>query len=368
MTTNKKKNIAIILASAFLVLAVFNGWPYSFFTILRLVVCASTAYVAWLAYEGKRTKWTWAFGLLAVLFNPFVPFYLDRDSWLVIDLLTALFLIISLFVFKFSTPKINTSQPEKKASLNYYEILQVSPNAEPEVVEVAYRRLARKYHPDVNESDEASLIMKELNLAYQVLSDPQSRQQYDNELQFHEDTTKASSTSKTNNRWKPRYLILIAVIVIVGFAGVVIVTNLYANQGRASYSPSPTPLPSSSQHQIQPQQKTRCDPDLSWEMPGEHFGLNKIEAVCGYRSAKDIVFVSGLIRNNCSESLTPVLTVTVLDLQGNPVTASAEVQLQRMSSKEVRAINEYVKLTRAGLLLDLAPSTHHALVSVKSLP
>lgn len=62
---------------------------------------------------------------------------------------------------------------------DYYAILQVSPTAEPEVIEAAYRRLARKYHPDVNRSPEARLIMTDLNEAYEVLSDPLKRKEYD---------------------------------------------------------------------------------------------------------------------------------------------------------------------------------------------
>ena len=62
-----------------------------------------------------------------------------------------------------------------------YEILQVHHAAEPEVIEAAYRRLARKYHPDVNKSDQADGMMKALNRAYEVLSDPAKRAAYDRE-------------------------------------------------------------------------------------------------------------------------------------------------------------------------------------------
>lgn len=62
---------------------------------------------------------------------------------------------------------------------DYYEILQVSPNAEPEVIKAAYRRLARKYHPDIDKSPEAAERMKEINAAYDILSDPAKRAAYD---------------------------------------------------------------------------------------------------------------------------------------------------------------------------------------------
>lgn len=62
---------------------------------------------------------------------------------------------------------------------DYYEILQVSPNAEPEVIASAYRRLARKYHPDAYAGPDATERMRELNEAYEVLSDLARRAEYD---------------------------------------------------------------------------------------------------------------------------------------------------------------------------------------------
>ena len=63
--------------------------------------------------------------------------------------------------------------------LDYYGILQVHPRAEKEVIDAAYRRLAAKYHPDVNQASDASERMKQINTAYEVLSDPVKRAAYD---------------------------------------------------------------------------------------------------------------------------------------------------------------------------------------------
>jgi len=60
---------------------------------------------------------------------------------------------------------------------DYYLILQVQPSAEPEVIQAAYRRLALKYHPDVEDSN--LVQMQELNEAYEVLSKPDKRAAYD---------------------------------------------------------------------------------------------------------------------------------------------------------------------------------------------
>ncbi len=73
--------------------------------------------------------------------------------------------------------ELDASREQRR--INLYEVLQVSVKASPEVVQAAYRALARAYHPDVNPSPDAARQMRQLSAAYNVLSDPVRRARYD---------------------------------------------------------------------------------------------------------------------------------------------------------------------------------------------
>jgi curved DNA-binding protein len=63
--------------------------------------------------------------------------------------------------------------------IDYYAVMEVSPDATPEEIKKAYRRLARRYHPDVSKETDAEERFKALGEAYEVLKDPDKRVEYD---------------------------------------------------------------------------------------------------------------------------------------------------------------------------------------------
>lgn len=80
---------------------------------------------------------------------------------------------------------------------DYYKILQVAPDASPEVIQMAYKALAKKYHPDLNPGQEeaAQEKMKDVNEAYEILSDKDKRWQYDQIYYRQEKTEQKTSYS-----------------------------------------------------------------------------------------------------------------------------------------------------------------------------
>jgi DnaJ-class molecular chaperone len=68
---------------------------------------------------------------------------------------------------------------------DYYKILEIERDATSDVIKKAYRALALKFHPDKNKDPSVETKFKEINLAYETLSDPQKKEQYDNPNPFN---------------------------------------------------------------------------------------------------------------------------------------------------------------------------------------
>ena len=65
---------------------------------------------------------------------------------------------------------------------NYYEILEVDKNASEEVIEKAYKTLAKKYHPDLQNNSNCQDKMRQINEAYEILSNDFERREYDEKI------------------------------------------------------------------------------------------------------------------------------------------------------------------------------------------
>ena len=87
--------------------------------------------------------------------------------------------------------------------IDYYEVLGVPRDADEKAIKKAYRKLARKYHPDVNPNDaEAERKFKQANEAHEVLSDPEKRKKYD---QYGENWEQAETYEQARQQQQRQY-------------------------------------------------------------------------------------------------------------------------------------------------------------------
>lgn len=96
------KNTSIIIkiiAAIFLIFALFT-FPIDFYKIVRIVVMAASIYCAYNEYKknGVITPMMWVFGIIVIVFNPILPFYLGKTLWKFTDAITFLIFSLSLYL------------------------------------------------------------------------------------------------------------------------------------------------------------------------------------------------------------------------------------------------------------------------------
>jgi hypothetical protein len=110
---------------------------------------------------------------------------------------------------------------------NYYKILDISEKASIEEIKRAYRSLARKYHPDMNQTSEAELMFKKINEAYKVLSNPGARRAYDEKL-FYSSEKKEAQEERVEEKPLSKFSLFSAALIriIVTVLGVALLGGI----------------------------------------------------------------------------------------------------------------------------------------------
>ena len=130
-----------------------------------------------------------------------------------------------------------------------YEILQLHPSAEPDVMQAAHRRLALRYHPDRNSSPEAAGMMLRVNYAYGILSDPELRAAYDldrtrlvgGDSQSGQASTRPGKYGSSSNQiFSLSRVLLFAVLIVVGASGLIGAVLAFGPEEDSPAPPAPT--------------------------------------------------------------------------------------------------------------------------------
>lgn len=89
-----------IISGGLLIMAIPTGWPYDFYILLRWVISIFSIIVAYNFYTSKRQAWVLIFGAVAFLFNPILPVYLSKSSWVIFDFIVAIIFFIAAHLYK----------------------------------------------------------------------------------------------------------------------------------------------------------------------------------------------------------------------------------------------------------------------------
>lgn len=89
------KSKLLWIAPIAILVAAQLGWPYGFYIFLRIAVCAFAIILSWMEYSDRQeiSSLSILLGLMAALYNPFLPIYLTREIWMPINILSIVILI-----------------------------------------------------------------------------------------------------------------------------------------------------------------------------------------------------------------------------------------------------------------------------------
>jgi putative Ca2+/H+ antiporter (TMEM165/GDT1 family) len=85
--------------------------PYGYYTLMRLVVCATAVFVVVMAAKSRQMWAVWLFAIIGLLFNPLVPVHLTKGIWQPLDFLAAAALAGAAFAIRTGKAEISKSPP-----------------------------------------------------------------------------------------------------------------------------------------------------------------------------------------------------------------------------------------------------------------
>lgn len=92
--------IISIISIILLLIGIPTGWAYGYYIFLRWAIFISSVIITYKFYEQKRITWVFIFAVLAILFNPIAPIYLEKSTWILIDFISSvLFYIVGFTKF-----------------------------------------------------------------------------------------------------------------------------------------------------------------------------------------------------------------------------------------------------------------------------
>jgi hypothetical protein len=92
---------SLLLGCAILLIIGITDLPIGYYSLLRIAVTLFAIFVVLKEFENKLNFWVVMFGLIAVVFNPIIPIYLnDKSAWMIIDIIVAIIFVVKSLTLK----------------------------------------------------------------------------------------------------------------------------------------------------------------------------------------------------------------------------------------------------------------------------
>lgn len=95
----KQLSLVVRVAAGLMLLLALGDHPYSYYQILRIVVCGASIFLIWYFIQAKIEWLGWVFIIPAILFNPVFPIYMEKSTWQFLDLLFGVMFLGSLSTY-----------------------------------------------------------------------------------------------------------------------------------------------------------------------------------------------------------------------------------------------------------------------------
>ena len=119
----KIQKIPMIISIALLLLSILPIWPYGYYTLLRLVICGTAVYLAYISSQINKQGWMWTMISIAILFNPVFTIHLNKVLWSFIDIIIAGIFIIYMSRIGKSEVKMDIKKVIKRISIAIVSII-----------------------------------------------------------------------------------------------------------------------------------------------------------------------------------------------------------------------------------------------------
>ncbi len=83
-----------------LTLVFSHALPYGYYILLRWVVTATFSFLLFKAYHHISDTWKWVLGIMILVYNPILPLDLGRDIWTIVNVVTIIIILLTLFIFR----------------------------------------------------------------------------------------------------------------------------------------------------------------------------------------------------------------------------------------------------------------------------